>query len=112
MESDMGVGFNVIPFTAEVGNIEILAPVSIINFNLVAPNFAIISNCSQPRGTALVRPISFPNHFPWVLLVGNKATFVNCSFWANYTKVYMFLLHWRNKNVPCKFLSIGYSDTA
>ena len=37
----MGVRFNVIPFTAEVGNIEILVPVSTINFNLVAPNFCV-----------------------------------------------------------------------
>ena len=59
----MGAGFNEIPFTAEVGNIEILAPVSTINFNLVAPNFALISNSGEPRGTALVHPISFPNHF-------------------------------------------------
>ena len=59
----MGVGFNVIPFTAEVGNIEILAPVPTINFNLVAPNFALISNGGEPCGTELVRPISFPNHF-------------------------------------------------
>ena len=59
----MGVGFNVIPFTVEVGNCEILAPVSTINFNLVAPNFAFISNSGEPRRTELVRPISFPNPF-------------------------------------------------
>ena len=59
----MGIGFNVIPFTAEVGKTEIPAPVSTINFNLVAPNFALISYSSEPRGTELVRPISFPNHF-------------------------------------------------
>ena len=50
----MGVGFNVIPFTAEVVNIEILAPISTINLNLVAPNFALISNSGEPRGTELV----------------------------------------------------------
>ena len=54
----MGVGLNVIPFTAEVGNFEILAPVSTINFNYVAPNFALISNSGKPRGT-----ISFLNYF-------------------------------------------------
>ena len=46
----MGIVFNVIPFTAEVGNIEIIAPVSTINFNLVAPNFALISNSGKPCG--------------------------------------------------------------
>ena len=59
----MGVGFNVIPFTAEVGNIEILAPVSTINFNSVDPNFALISNSGESCGTELVRPISCPNYF-------------------------------------------------
>ena len=56
--SDTGVGFNVTPFNLDAGIIEILAPVSTINFNVVVPNRVLICNSGELRGTDMV---SFPS---------------------------------------------------
>ena len=59
--SDTGVGFNVTPFNLDAGIIEILAPVSTINFNVVVPNRVLICNSGELRGTDMVRVVSFPS---------------------------------------------------
>ena len=55
--SDTGVGFNVTPFNLDAGIIEILAPVSTINFNVVVPNRFVIA--ANSRGQTWFVPLVF-----------------------------------------------------
>ena len=62
-EINTRVGLGAAPFTAEVGIIEIRAPVATRNFIWIAPTFTLISNFGELHGTELVRPTSLPSDF-------------------------------------------------
>lgn len=63
-ESDTGVRPNIITFMTDVGIIEILAPVSTIDFILVALKHAVIYSSEELYGSELILfSTSFPNHF-------------------------------------------------